>query len=175
MGFNPYVGQAGIVAIDQVQVSNHSPVPLNTVIAKPQMLFLILDQRLNRPSFQIVSYYCFHRSTQVIGKIRREEWNKARADKDDKNAKVIKGQRYNLLRRPENNTDRQQARLDELLAMNEPLSKVYVLVEDFRDALSQNYVGHAKNCLKLWIETAISSGIKAVVKFAKSLEKFRTR
>jgi len=107
----------------------------------------------------------------VVDKIRREEWNKARADKDDKNAKVIKGQRYNLLRRPENNTDKQQARLDELLAMNEPLSKVYVLVEDFRDALSQNHVGHAKNRLKLWIETAISSGIKAVVKFAKSLEK----
>jgi transposase len=107
----------------------------------------------------------------VVDKIRREEWNKARADKDDKNAKVIKGQRYNLLRRPENNTDKQQARLDELLAMNEPLNKVYVLVEDFRDVLSQNYVGHAKNCLKLWIETAISSGIKAVVKFAKSLEK----
>src|SRR4030042_1579313 len=65
--FNPYVGQAGIGTIDQVQVSNHSPVPFDAVIAQPQMLFLVLDQHLNRPSFKIVSYNSFHRSTQVVG------------------------------------------------------------------------------------------------------------
>ena len=36
IGFNPYVGQAGIGAIDQVQVSNHSPVPQYAVSAQPQ-------------------------------------------------------------------------------------------------------------------------------------------
>lgn len=107
----------------------------------------------------------------VISKIRREEWNKARNSKDKDKAKLIKGQRYNLLRRPEKNTDEQQARLDELLAMNETLSKAYVLVEDFRDVLSQKYVGHAKRYLKLWIETAMESGIAKIVKFAKSIEK----
>lgn len=107
----------------------------------------------------------------VVDKIRRDEWNNARTDKDDRKAKLIKGQRYNLLRRPENNTDKQQARLDELLAMNKTLNKVYVLVEDFRDVLSQKYVGNAKNYLKMWIDTAMNSGINAVVKFAKSLQK----
>jgi len=67
IGFNPCVGQAGVGTIDQVQVSNHSLVPFDTVIAQPQMLFLVLDQHLNRPSFQIVSYNSFHRSTQIIG------------------------------------------------------------------------------------------------------------
>jgi len=107
----------------------------------------------------------------VVDQIRRDEWNKARAEKDDRKAKIIKGQRYNLLRRAENNTEYQQSRLEELLAMNETLSKAYVLVEDFRDVLSQKFVGHAKRYLKLWIETAVESGIAAVVKFAKSLEK----
>ena len=59
----------------------------------------------------------------VVDKIRREEWNNARVDKDDRKAKLIKGQRYNLLRRPENNTYKQQPPLD-LLPMNETLNKV---------------------------------------------------
>ena len=66
IGFNPYVGQAGIGTINQPQVSNHSPVSQYAIIAQPQMLFLVLDQHLNRPSFQIVSYNASHRSTQII-------------------------------------------------------------------------------------------------------------
>jgi hypothetical protein len=66
VSFNPYVGQAGIGTINQPQVSNHSLVPFDTVIAQPQMLFLVLDQHLNRPSFQIVSYNASHRSAQII-------------------------------------------------------------------------------------------------------------
>ena len=107
----------------------------------------------------------------VVDQVRREEWNKARDAKDKDKAKLIKGQRYNLLRRPENNTAEQQSRLDELLSMNETLNKMYVLVEDFRDVLGQKYIGHATRWLKMWIETAVESGIDAVVKFAKSLEK----
>jgi hypothetical protein len=60
------VGQAGIGTINQPQVSNHSLVSQYAIIAQPQMLFLVLDQHLNRPSFQIVSYNSSHRSTQII-------------------------------------------------------------------------------------------------------------
>ena len=130
-----------------------------------------IEEELPEAKIAFDKFHLVKNFNAVVDKIRREEWNKARADKDDKNAKLIKGQRYNLLRRPENNTEKQQARLDELLAMNEPLNKVYVLVEDFRDVLSQKYVGHAKCWLKMWIETAIDSGIAAVAKFARSLEK----
>ena len=49
-GFNAHVGQAGIRDVHQVQVSNYSPVPQNTVIAQPQMLFLVLDQQLDSPA-----------------------------------------------------------------------------------------------------------------------------
>jgi hypothetical protein len=48
LGFQTQVGQAGIGAINQVQVSNHSPLPFDTVIAQPQMLFLVLDQHFNK-------------------------------------------------------------------------------------------------------------------------------
>ena len=49
LGFQAHVGQAGIGDIDQVQVSNHSPVPQHAVIRQPQVLFFILDQQLNLP------------------------------------------------------------------------------------------------------------------------------
>jgi len=107
---------------------------------------------------------------EIINKIRREEWNKARDAKDDTTAKIIKGQRYNLLRRPEKNTDKQQNRLDELLSMNETLSKAYLLLEDFRDALSQRYIGNCESALRLWFKTAAQSGIKKLRRFAERLK-----
>ena len=67
LGLQAQVGQAGIGAIDQVQVSNYSPVPQDAVIAQPQMLFLVLDQHLNRPAFQIVGDDFLHRGVQIIG------------------------------------------------------------------------------------------------------------
>ena len=53
MGLYAHVGQAGIGGVNQVQVSNYSPVPQNTVIAQPQMLLLVSDKHLNRPAFEI--------------------------------------------------------------------------------------------------------------------------
>jgi len=66
IGFYAHMGQASIGYINQVQVSNHSLVPNYPVIAQPQMLFLVLDKHLNRPTFQIVGYNTSHRSTQII-------------------------------------------------------------------------------------------------------------
>jgi hypothetical protein len=65
-GFNPCVGQAGVRDIHQVQVSNYSPVPNHSVVAQPQMLFLVLDQHLDRPSFQIVGHNSFHGGMKVV-------------------------------------------------------------------------------------------------------------
>lgn len=56
MGLYTHVGQAGIGGINQVQVSNYSPVPQDAVIAQPQMLLLVSDKHLNRPAFEITDY-----------------------------------------------------------------------------------------------------------------------
>jgi transposase len=107
--------------------------------------------------------------------VRRDEWRHAKQkqkdkkSKDDRMVKLIQDQRYNLLRRPEKNEEEQQSRLDELLAVSEPLSKVYVLLDDFRDVLSQTYVGYARKYLTMWIETAMESGLPVVQRFAERL------
>jgi hypothetical protein len=60
------MGQAGIGTINQAQVSNYCPVPPNTVIAQPQMLFLFFDQNLNGPSLEITADNFLHRQTDII-------------------------------------------------------------------------------------------------------------
>src|SRR6056297_530694 len=60
------MGQAGIGAVNQAQVSNYCPVPQNTVIAQPKMLFLFLDHHLDSPTFQITADNLFHRQTSII-------------------------------------------------------------------------------------------------------------
>ncbi len=125
------------------------------------------------PGAEIV-YDKFHlvkNCNAVVDAVRREEWNKARATNDDRTAKLIKNQRYNLLRRAENNTAKQQNRLDELLEMNERLNKTYLLLEDFREALSEQHAGTCQRALRLWLQTAAASGIEVVKRFASRLRR----
>ena len=110
----------------------------------------------------------FHR---IVDEVRRQEWNQARRTHAPQRAKLIKGQRYNLLRRAERNTPAQRRRLEELLAMNEPLSKVYLLLEDLRAALGERRAATAERALRLWVQTALDSGLRPVVHFARRLER----
>lgn len=139
------------------------------------------------PDAEIV-YDKFHlmmNLNHTVDLVRRQEWNKARKTVDGETevqakerkdkATFIKGQRYNLLRRPENNKPQQQQRLEELLAVNEPLSKAYILLDDFRNTLSQAHVGNARRALRLWITTAMASGLDPIIRFAKGVKKHLRR
>jgi transposase len=106
----------------------------------------------------------------IVDLVRREEWNRARREKDDRTARLIKGQRYNLLRRGTKNSPNQQSRLEELLVMNERLSKAYLLLEDFREALCEKHVGHTQRALEMWLATAAECGIQKIVAFARRIK-----
>jgi len=123
------------------------------------------------PAAEIV-YDKFHlvkNFNAIVDTVRRQEWNAARDAKDDRAAKLIKNQRYNLLRRAENNTAKQQDRLDELLTMNERLNKTYLLLEDFREALGERHAGTCHRALTLWLQTALASGVDQAKRFARRL------
>jgi len=79
--------------------------------------------------FHLIANY-----NEVIDKVRRQEWHKA--SEEDKG--VIKGQRYNLFRNPENRTAPQRRSLYALLRMNRNLAVVYIL----KDAFVLNYCKH---------------------------------
>ena len=97
--------------------------------------------------------------------MRHQEWRKA--NEEDK--KVIKCQRYNLFRNPENRTEKQTLSLKALLKTNENLNHVYVLKEAFRHFWTYTYRACAEKYLLKWVIWANESKIEQLMKFAKSL------
>ena len=89
--------------------------------------------------------------------------------------KVLKGSRWLLLKAPENLDEQrnERQRLQEALALNEPLSKAYYLKEDLRQIWSQPDKSSAALVLDGWINTALSSGIGPLIKMGRTLAKYR--
>lgn len=112
--------------------------------------------------FHLIANY-----NEVIDKVRRAEWHKA--SEQDKG--VIKGQRYNLFRNPENRTQPQQRSLYRLLAINENLMRVYVLKDALRQLWTYTYRGWAEKYFRKWVQWAKDSGVEALRTFARSLVK----
>jgi len=84
---------------------------------------------------------------------------------------VIKGTRWLLLKNPENldETRSEHERLQEALALNQPLATAYYLKEDLRQLWSYPNKRAAKAFLKDWVARARASGTKMLVKFADTL------
>ncbi len=103
----------------------------------------------------------------VIDQVRREEVHKA--DEDGKS--FIKGQRYNLFRRPENLSDEQSKPLLALLNANENLNEVYILSDELRELLDEKEPERLEAALVRWCDWAFESGLPPVVRFARNLKK----
>jgi transposase len=104
---------------------------------------------------------------EVVDEVRRQEAKEAA----DEGRAFIKGQRYNLLRRPENLSAAQWTSLEELLVANENLNKVYFLLDDFRDLLDERNPMRLEAGLTRWCDWALESGLGAVMRFARNLKK----
>ena len=105
----------------------------------------------------------------VIDRVRRIEWRKA----NDADRSVIKGQRYNLFRNPENRTPSQTHKLHALLAINKPLMRAYVLKDALREVWTYAQGSWSKDYLDQWIAWGLKSGVGAVMTFARSLSKVK--
>ena len=82
---------------------------------------------------------------------------------------VIKGQRYNLFRNPENRTKEQKRSLRALLRMNRNLAVVDILKDAFRQLWTYTYRGWAEKYFDKWVRWAQVSGVEELRKFARSL------
>jgi len=103
--------------------------------------------------------------------IRRLQYN---MEKDINKRNVIKGTRYLLLG---NGTDiydkKYKSRLENALAMNEPLSKAYYLKEQLREIWAQVNKGKAEKVLSDWVEQAKASKIPQLEKMAMTILTFK--
>jgi transposase len=132
--------------------------------------YQVVKEQLPKADIVFDKFHLIANYNAVIDQVRRAEWHKASAQ--DKH--VIKGQRYNLFRRPENRTARQAQSLANLLAINRNLAVVDVLKDDL-DALWQyRYPGAAVKYLRRWVDWARASGIEPLRKFARGLLKAKT-
>lgn len=102
---------------------------------------------------------------EVINKVRR----RTQAQLDSEGRSLLKGQRYNLLRNPENLTSEGRGQLDLLLAANRELSVVYVLKDAFKAVWTYTYRKSADKCLSNWIAMAQESGVAELKRFARGL------
>jgi transposase len=103
-----------------------------------------------------------------LSNFRRELYSQM---KDKTLRDVLKGTRWLLLKNPENlNPDRnEKERLDEALALNESLAKVYYMKDLLRLFWELSNYDEAEKFLEDWIADAVSSGISMLYGMAKTL------
>lgn len=105
---------------------------------------------------------------EKLDEIRREI---VRNEKDEQRKKLIKGTRYILLA---NGEDIQKAggskKLENALAINEPLSQAYYLKEDLREIYRQVNHEEAEKKLDEWVRMARDTGQETLTDMAETIE-----
>jgi transposase len=107
---------------------------------------------------------------QLIGKaindVRAAEVKQLKADGYEPH---LKGGRWLLLKRPENLTDRQAAKLSEILRYNLKSVRSYLMKEDFQRFWNYTSPNWASKFLDQWCTRAMRSRIEPMKKVARSL------
>jgi len=113
-------------------------------------------------------FHIIQNMNRAMDDIRREEYRRALKSKSP-TADLIKGQRFNLYRLPENRTENQSLRLQELLDSNHNLSMAHLLSEQLRLLWGYRHRGYAERYLRNWVSLAEESGLHPMIKFARGL------
>jgi transposase len=122
--------------------------------------------RLHLPNVEII-FDRFHVTkllTDTIDKIRRFEY----ARHNNKGLRVLKGQRFLLLRNFADLDPAQQDHLKQLLEINQPLAIAHSMKEQFRLFWSCQSRLEGARFLALWIITALDSGVALLAKTART-------
>ena len=109
---------------------------------------------------------------EKLTELRRTLQNEA----EQMDKKVLKGLRWLLLKHPDNldESKNERSRLQEALALNEPLATAYYLKDDLNQIWQQPNKAAAEKLLKQWCKLAQASGIKVLQSMAKTLQAHRT-
>jgi transposase len=106
---------------------------------------------------------------KALDEVRKEQ----QGNLNEREQKVLKGQRFLLLRNYKDLQPEFKDRVEAILQVNEPLFKAYVLKEQFRLFWEQKTLKEAWIFLDQWISDAIETGISKLKKMAKTLDNHR--
>lgn len=107
----------------------------------------------------------------ALERTRRAIWH---TDMEVDRRKLIKGTRWLLLRNGPDLYDDERKRLENVLQLNEPLYKAYVLKEYFREVWTQTTKAEAEKVLDDWLEQAAESGVPQLKRLACSIAGFKS-
>ena len=132
-----------------------------------------LEVQKHCPQAEVV-YDLFHVVARfgrdVVDRVRVDQANELR--KEPKARQVIKRSRWLLLRNRDNLDEGQAVKLDELLAVNEPLAKVYLLKTALKELWFAQDIREGRRRWRSWFHMAIDSGLAPAIQFAKRLRKY---
>ncbi len=113
--------------------------------------------------FHVIAKY----GREVIDRVRVDQANLLRHDKPAR--RLVKRSRWLLLRNPENLATDHAKKLDELLAVNAPLTTVYILKAQLKELWYAPDEETTRARWKCWLAMAEESGIHALQLFARRL------
>ena len=115
-------------------------------------------------------FHIMSHMNKAIDKVRATE---ARTLKTKGQEPVLTGSRWCLLKRPENRTEKQTVKLNELLAINLKTVRAYLLKEDFQQFWGYKSAGWAARFLDDWCKRTMRSRIDPMKKIARMLRSHR--
>jgi transposase len=115
-------------------------------------------------------FHIMSHMNKAIDKVRATE---AKTLKAQGKEPVLKGSRWCLLKRPENRTEKQTVKLQELLAINLKTVRAYLLKEDFQRFWGYRSAGWAARFLDDWCSRTMRSRIDPMKKVARMLRSHR--
>ena len=116
--------------------------------------------------FHVVARY----GREVVDRVRVEQANALKSDKPAR--KVVKSARWLLLRNRAKLSEKQDVKLQELLAANQPLAMVYVLKEALKGIWYAPSVWEGWRRWRSWMRQVKESGLTPLQRFGRNLSKY---
>lgn len=115
-------------------------------------------------------FHIMKKLNEAVDKIRASEHRRLQADGHD----LLKHSRWCMLKRRENLTVTQEAKLRDLLRYNLQSIRAYLLVADFRGLWDYVSPGWAANFLDRWITRVLRSRLKPLAKMARMIRRHQS-
>jgi transposase len=115
-------------------------------------------------------FHIMRKFNEAIDEIRRGEVKQFKANGQEN---VLERKRWLLLKRPENLSEKQTARMDELLKLNLASIKGYLLREDFQRFWEYQRFDFAGKFLDNWVTRTLQTDLEPMKKVARMLRKHK--
>lgn len=128
----------------------------------------VITKKLPKTIIILDRFHIMKKFNEAIDEVRRKEFVDLKAKG---NGTVLKNSRWCFLKKPENLTEKQEQRLQELTKQNLKTYKAYLLRESFQKFWLYTCCTAAKIFLEDWTFRAMRSKIEPIKKVAKMLRK----